>query len=70
MRVSVTLLQYEHGIIRQVIDVLGEMVKHNSIKKHQAQMKHIVKFLDARLGQPVNYYAGQPSPHTEAAQSQ
>jgi hypothetical protein len=24
MRVSVTLLQYEHGIIRQVIDVLGE----------------------------------------------
>jgi len=46
MRVSVTLLQYEHGIIRQVIDVLGEMVKHNSMKKHQNQMKHIVKFLD------------------------
>lgn len=46
MRVSVTLLQYEHGIIRQVIDVLGEMVKHNSMKKHQNQMRHIVKFLD------------------------
>ncbi len=49
MRVSVTLLQYEHGIIRQVIDVLGEMVKHNSMKKHQAHMKHIVKFLDEYL---------------------
>ncbi|MDD1743215.1 MAG: hemerythrin domain-containing protein [Methanomassiliicoccales archaeon] len=49
MRVSVTLLQYEHGIIRQVIDVLGDMVKHNSMKKHQNQMKHVVKFLDEYL---------------------
>ena len=49
MRVSITLLQYEHGIIRQVIDVLGEMVKHNSMKKHHGQMKHIVKFLDEYL---------------------
>lgn len=49
MRVSVTLLQYEHGIIRQVIDVLGEMVKHNSMRKHQNQLKHIVKFLDEYL---------------------
>jgi hemerythrin-like domain-containing protein len=49
MRISVTLLQYEHGVIRQVIDVLGDMVKQNSIKKHQNQMKHIVKFLDEYL---------------------
>ncbi len=49
MRVSVTLLQYEHGIIRQVIDVLGEMVKHNSMKKYQNQMRHIAKFLDEYL---------------------
>lgn len=49
MRVSVTLLQYEHGIIRQVIDVLGEMVKHDSMKKHKNQMRHIAKFLDEYL---------------------
>jgi hemerythrin-like domain-containing protein len=49
MRVSVTLLQYEHGIIRQVIDVLGEMVKRNSMKKHQNHMNHLVRFLDDYL---------------------
>jgi hemerythrin-like domain-containing protein len=49
MRVSVTLLQYEHGIIRQIIDVLGEMAKHNTMKKHQNQMRLIVKFLDEYL---------------------
>lgn len=45
MRGSVTLLQYEHGIIRQVTDVLAEMVKKDSFSKHQKQTAKIADFL-------------------------
>ena len=47
MRGSVTLLQYEHGIIRQVTDVLAEMVKKDSLHKHQKQTAKIADFLDS-----------------------
>lgn len=47
MRGSVTLLQYEHGIIRQVTDVLAEMVKRGSFTKHQRQVVKIADFLDS-----------------------
>lgn len=46
MRFSVTLLQYEHGLIRQVIDVLAEMVKRQDMEKHRRQAISIVRFLD------------------------
>jgi len=46
MRVSITLLQYDHGLIRQVIDVLGEAVKRRTAEKHLEEMKEIVGFMD------------------------
>ncbi|MEM0449937.1 MAG: hypothetical protein QW520_08980, partial [Methanomassiliicoccales archaeon] len=49
MRGSITLLQYEHGIIRQVIDVLGEMVKKDNLKKYTDQTVKIVDFLDVYI---------------------
>jgi hemerythrin-like domain-containing protein len=47
MRGSITLLQYEHGIIRQVTDVLGEMVKQGTLVKHQKQVARIASFMDS-----------------------
>ena len=44
MRVSVTILQYEHGIIRQVMDVLAELAKREEPEKHRAQARGIVEF--------------------------
>ncbi len=44
MRVSVTILQYEHGIIRQVMDVFAEMAKREDQEKHRAQARAIVEF--------------------------
>jgi hemerythrin-like domain-containing protein len=49
MRVSVTLLQYEHGVIRQVIDVFGEIMKHDTLDKHRKQAAKIVEFLDSYM---------------------
>jgi hemerythrin-like domain-containing protein len=46
MRVSVTLLQYEHGVIRQVIDVFGEIMKRDTVEKHRRQSAKIVEFLE------------------------
>lgn len=44
MRVSVTLLQYEHGLIRQVTDILGAVVKHRLAQKHLGDVMEIVTF--------------------------
>jgi hemerythrin-like domain-containing protein len=47
MRATITLLQYEHGIIRQVTDVLGEMVKQGTLSKHQKQVTKVASFMDS-----------------------
>ncbi len=46
MRVTVALLSFEHGVIRQVIDVLGEVIKRQATGKHRDQVVQIVEFLD------------------------
>lgn len=46
MRYSVTLLQYEHGLIRQVTDVLSEMVKRGDLEENRRQAQRVVEFLD------------------------
>jgi hemerythrin-like domain-containing protein len=46
VRYSVTLLQYEHGLIRQVTDVLSEMVKRDDLEKYRRQAQRTVQFLD------------------------
>ena len=47
MRGTITLLQYEHGIIRQVTDVLGEMVKQGTLAKHQRQVTRLASFMES-----------------------
>lgn len=40
-------MQYEHGIIRQVTDVLGEMMRRETLSKHQRQVVKIAEFMDS-----------------------
>jgi hemerythrin-like domain-containing protein len=40
------MLQYDHGLIRQVIDVLGEMCKRRLVERYMVDAKEIVGFLD------------------------
>lgn len=49
MRASVALLSYEHGVIRQVLDVLGEILKTSSTEKYMNQVVRIVNFLDSYM---------------------
>ncbi|MDD1772345.1 MAG: hemerythrin domain-containing protein [Methanomassiliicoccales archaeon] len=49
MRISVTLLQYDHGIVRQVLDVIGEIVRTHRTSKHMAEMKEMIDFLEQFL---------------------
>jgi hemerythrin-like domain-containing protein len=51
MRVVITLLQYDHGIIRQVIDVLGEMIKKKELANDRKHLQKIVQFLDEFVDQ-------------------
>jgi hemerythrin-like domain-containing protein len=44
MRVSITLLQYDHGIIRQVVEVLGAVVRDRSAQKHFEAVMDMVEF--------------------------
>jgi len=45
MRVATMLLSYDHGIIQQVVDVLGEAVKRQTVDKYAKQVIEIVEFL-------------------------
>jgi hemerythrin-like domain-containing protein len=49
MRISVTLLQYDHGIVRQVLDVIGEIVRTHRTSKHMPEMKEMTDFLEQFL---------------------
>ena len=51
MMVSITLLQYDHGLVRQVIDVLGAVVKDRSAQKHMEDVKDMALFLDRFIDQ-------------------
>jgi hemerythrin-like domain-containing protein len=45
MRVSITLLQYEHGIIRQMVDCLKEIIDKQLLEKHRESAIEIHSFL-------------------------
>ncbi len=45
MRISVTLLQYEHGILRQVLDVLAEVIKEDRAAAKRDDVKELLDFL-------------------------
>ncbi|HSV41811.1 MAG TPA: hemerythrin domain-containing protein [Methanomassiliicoccales archaeon] len=46
MLVTVALLQYDHGLINQVIDVLGAVAKKRNAEKHLELTIEMVGFLD------------------------
>lgn len=46
MRVSVTLLQYDHGLIRQVVEILAHVIKDKMAEKHLESVKEMVGFQD------------------------
>lgn len=51
MSISINLLSYEHGILRQVIDVLKEVVEKQTVDKYRDSIIEIVQFLDVYLDQ-------------------
>ncbi|OPY34680.1 MAG: Hemerythrin HHE cation binding domain protein [Methanomassiliicoccales archaeon PtaU1.Bin124] len=44
MRVSVTLLQYDHGLIRQVVEVMSVVIRNRSAEKHYETLMEMVVF--------------------------
>jgi len=49
MRISVTLLQYDHGIVRQVLDVVGELLRSHRAERHPAEFREAMAFLEQFL---------------------
>ncbi|HUT27820.1 MAG TPA: hemerythrin domain-containing protein [Methanomassiliicoccales archaeon] len=49
MRISVTILQYDHGIVRQVLDVVGELVRTHRAPQHIPELQEAVAFLEQFL---------------------
>ena len=49
MRTSVTLLQYDHGIVRQVLDVIGELLRSHRTDRHPAEFREAIAFLEQFL---------------------
>ena len=49
MRISVTLLQYDHGIVRQVLDVVGEVLRTHRASKHMSDLREAMAFLEQFL---------------------
>lgn len=44
-----TLLQYDHGIVRQVLDVVGELLRTHRTERHPAEFREAVMFLEQFL---------------------
>jgi len=51
MGLAVTLLSYEHGILRQVIDVLNATVEQGKTESHRPRMAEVVRFLGVYMDQ-------------------
>jgi branched-chain amino acid transport system ATP-binding protein len=49
MRISVTILQYDHGIVRQVLDVVGEVIRTHRAAKHLPELKEAIMFMEQFL---------------------
>ncbi len=51
LRVTITLLSYEHGILRQVLDVLGEAAKRGTVGKYRRELPSFVEFFQEFMDQ-------------------
>ncbi len=49
MRISITILQYDHGIVRQVLDMMGELVRTHRAPQHVPELKEAVAFMEQFL---------------------
>jgi hemerythrin-like domain-containing protein len=49
MRISVTILQFDHGIIRQVLDVVGELTRTHGAHRHMPELREVMSFLEQFL---------------------
>jgi len=49
MRISITILQYDHGIIRQVLDVVGELLRSHRASRYGPELKEALTFLEQFL---------------------
>jgi hemerythrin-like domain-containing protein len=56
MRVSITLLSYDHGILRQVLDVLEVMNKKSLLERHREDLPEMTNFF---LGFMDKYHHGK-----------
>jgi hemerythrin-like domain-containing protein len=45
MRIVTTLLKYDHGILRQVLDVLDDMATEGTFEQHRSIMPQVANFL-------------------------
>jgi hemerythrin-like domain-containing protein len=51
MKITTTLLSYDHGLLRQVLDVIAEMAKMGTASKYQSSLPSIVDFLNRFMDQ-------------------
>ncbi len=51
MKVTTTLLSYDHGLLRQVLDVVAEMAKKGTASKYQDLLPSIVDFFNRFMDQ-------------------
>jgi hemerythrin-like domain-containing protein len=45
MRIMITLLSYDHGILRQVLDVISDIASEGTFDRHRDMMPEVSRFL-------------------------
>jgi hemerythrin-like domain-containing protein len=45
MNLTITMLSYDHGIIRQVLDVLADLAAENAFDRYRSEMEKVSEFL-------------------------
>ncbi len=51
MQIFTTLLSYDHGILRQVLDVLGDIAENDTWEQHRGALPEAVDFLQRFMDQ-------------------
>lgn len=51
MQIFTTLLSYDHGILRQVLDVLGDIAENGAWEQHRSALPEVVDFLQRFMDQ-------------------
>ena len=51
MQIFTTLLSYDHGILRQVLDVMGDIAENDAWEQHRDALPEVVDFLQRFMDQ-------------------